>query len=168
MNLFSQILTIFTHGLTITIWLSTQAYANFKIKRNPATSLCRLYTVLENVKMYKYLGVLLTSYLSWSLHVDNISSKWRRLIGLFYHQFYHHTSELNLLKLYMSNVRPHLEYGASVWSHYLLHSAIWTSWFAGVHKVMAEWLLRAFTNNRVTISHKSKIVFASVLGVQNN
>ena len=93
-------------------------------KRNPILPMCPLHlgiTNLESVKMFKYLGVLISCDLSWSLHVDNICSKTRKIIGLLYRQFYHHANELTLLKLYVSLVRPHMEYAASVWNPHLQH-----------------------------------------------
>ena len=91
-------------------------------KRNPILPMYPLHlgiTNLESVKMFKYLGVLISCDLSWSLHVDNICSKTRKIIGLLYCQFYHHANELTLLKLYVSLVRPHMEYAASVWNPHL-------------------------------------------------
>ena len=43
---------------------------------------------IERVTSYKYLGVILTDNLSWSMHIDRISSKARRLVGLLYRKFY--------------------------------------------------------------------------------
>ena len=43
---------------------------------------------MQQVSNYKYLGVVLTDDLSWSLHIDNISCKARRLVGLLYRKFY--------------------------------------------------------------------------------
>ena len=39
---------------------------------------------MESVNSYKYLGVTLTSKLTWSDHVSNITGKVRRLIGVVY------------------------------------------------------------------------------------
>ena len=65
---------------------------------------------LEKVSLYKYLGVTITDDLSWSTHIDQISSKARRIVGLIYRQFYTWSSPSTLLQLYTSLVRPHLEY----------------------------------------------------------
>ena len=43
---------------------------------------------LECVQSYKYLGVTITSTLSWSDHIQSICNKSRRLVGLLYCQFY--------------------------------------------------------------------------------
>ena len=75
--------------------------------------------VLETVECYKYLGVMLTSDLSWSVHVAAICSKARRVLGILYRQFYSNSTCAVLLQLYLSLVRPHLEYAAAVWSPHL-------------------------------------------------
>lgn len=73
---------------------------------------------MQQVSNYKYLGVVLTDDLSWSLHIDNISCKARRLVGLLYRKFYRWVSSSALLRLYTSLIRPHLEYAAPVWDPY--------------------------------------------------
>ena len=75
---------------------------------------------LEKVSLYKYLGVTITKDLSWSTHIDQISSKAHRIIGLIYRQFYTWSSHSTLLQLYTSLVRPHLEYATQVWNPYLI------------------------------------------------
>ena len=71
---------------------------------------------IERVTSYKYLGVILTDNLSWSMHIDRISSKARRLVGLLYRKFYKWASSEALLNLYLGIVRPHLEYAVPVWN----------------------------------------------------
>ena len=56
-------------------------------KRNTAVCLKPLQLdgeVLETVECYKYLGVMLTSDLSWSVHVAAICSNARRVLGILY------------------------------------------------------------------------------------
>ncbi len=76
-------------------------------------------TALLQVSEYKYLGVVITSDLSWRPHITNICNKTRRLIGLLYRRFYRSSNSTTLLKLYLSFVRPHLEYSSAVWSPHL-------------------------------------------------
>ena len=68
---------------------------------------------LELVSSFRYLGVLITSNLSWSLHIQSICRKSRKILGLFHHFYF--SSPAVLFKLYISLVRPHLEYCSSLW-----------------------------------------------------
>jgi hypothetical protein len=75
---------------------------------------------IERVFEFKYLGVLLAHDLSWSPHIKSICSKAKRLLGLFYRQFYKVDHTL-ILKCYMTMVRPILDYCCTVWAP---HTAI--------------------------------------------
>ena len=68
---------------------------------------------LERVETFKYLGLLLSSDLSWSNHIDAVRAK--RILGLLYRQYYRHADSEAIRQLYISLVRPHLEYGCTVW-----------------------------------------------------
>ena len=46
-------------------------------------------------------------------------SKSRKIIGLLYRKFSQHAGYATLLRLYISLVRPHLEYAAAVWDPHL-------------------------------------------------
>ena len=75
---------------------------------------------MERVSSYKYLGVTITEDLSWSSHINEITKKARKHIGLLYRQFYAWSTPDALLTLYKSVVRPHLEYASQVWSPHLI------------------------------------------------
>ena len=74
---------------------------------------------LERVQSYKYLGLNLTSNLSWSDHINSISTKAKKLVGLLYRRFYRNTDSQSLLLLYLALVRPHTEYASQVWNPHL-------------------------------------------------
>ena len=74
--------------------------------------------LLQQVDHFKYLGLLLSSDLSWSSHVENICNKARKLLGLLYRQYYQLAEPNTLLQLYLSLIRPHLEYASPVWNPY--------------------------------------------------
>ena len=76
-------------------------------------------TPLITVTEYKYLGVTITSDMSWSPHITNICNKTRKLIGLLYRRFYQNSNSQTLLTLYKSFIRPHLEYSSAVWNPHL-------------------------------------------------
>ena len=75
-------------------------------------------SVLEEVETFKYLGVLIKNNLSWSDHITRVCSKARQILGLLYRQFYMDTPADTLKQLYLSLVRPHLEYAAQLWDPY--------------------------------------------------
>ena len=74
---------------------------------------------LEHVESYKYLGLLLTADLSWSSHISSICLKARKILGLLYRRFYGNVNQDVLKQLYLSLVRPHLEYGCHVGNPHL-------------------------------------------------
>ena len=62
----------------------------------------------------KYLGIIIDSTLSWKNHIDNVSSKISKSIGLLYK--IRHFVNIKLMKtLYYSLVYPHLLYAIEVW-----------------------------------------------------
>ena len=67
----------------------------------------------------KYLEVCISKNLSWSTHVNTACSKAKRILGLLYHRVYNHSTSEVMLQLYLSLVRPHMEYAAAVWSPHL-------------------------------------------------
>ena len=91
-------------------------------KKEPITPLHDLVLnngTLEKVQSYKYLGLLLTVDLSWSSHIASICLKARKILGLLYRRFYGNVNQDVLKQLYLSLVRPHLEYGCHVWKPHL-------------------------------------------------
>ena len=43
---------------------------------------------LEQVESYRYLGVFVSSRLTWSDHIEHVCAKARKLVGMLYRQFY--------------------------------------------------------------------------------
>ncbi len=74
---------------------------------------------LDRVEMLKYLGVLLSHDLTWGEHVQSTCSKARKILGLLYRRFYNNAPGTTLLQLYLSLVRPHLDYASAIRSPYL-------------------------------------------------
>ena len=76
---------------------------------------------MEVVHSYKYLGVVVSSDLSWSSHIQLDCMKAKKILGLIYRDFAKYTSDSTvILKMYKALVRPHLEYAAQVWSPYMV------------------------------------------------
>jgi len=71
---------------------------------------------LERVYSYKYLGILLTSDLSWSAHISTFCSKGRQQIGMLYHKVYRYS---DVKRLYVAFIRHNLEYASAVWDPHL-------------------------------------------------
>ena len=68
-------------------------------KKNPLVPYIPLQlfgNALERVDSYRYLGVLLTGDLSWSLQVESVCQKARRILGLLYRRFYGQASQESL------------------------------------------------------------------------
>ena len=91
------------------------------ITRKRANSLPPPQIVLDGIELkrvhsYKYLGITITSNLSWTQHIIDCCNKTRRLIGLMYRQFHQYSSPATLTKLYCSFICPHLEYASIVWN----------------------------------------------------
>ena len=74
---------------------------------------------LEEVNSFKYLGVLIKNNLSWTDHMTEICSKAKKILSLLYRHFYRSSSPETLGQLYLSLVRPHLEYAAQLWDPYI-------------------------------------------------
>ena len=86
-----------------------------RLNKTPQLQLLLNGTCIESVECYKYLGINIACDLSWTRHIQSIASKARRMVGLLYRQFYHCADTNTLKKLYVSLVRPHMEYASSVW-----------------------------------------------------
>ena len=76
-------------------------------------------TSLDLVETFKYLGVLLSNNLLRSNHISGVCSRAKQVLGLLYRQFYNNSSSATLKQLYLSLVRPHLEYASQLWDPYI-------------------------------------------------
>ena len=72
------------------------------------------YIPLEQKDYVKYLGVLLDSTLSWKPHIDYISKKVSRIVGVL-SRLRHFIPKNTLIKMYKSLLQPLLLYGISTW-----------------------------------------------------
>jgi hypothetical protein len=87
-------------------------------KRNPTIPAFPLLlndTPVERVECFKYLGLLLSSDLSWTMHTDSVCKKAKKILGLLYRRYYSYVDGDALRQMYISLVRPHLEYGCVIW-----------------------------------------------------
>jgi len=64
---------------------------------------------LNEVECSKYLGVLLSSHLSWTPNITSVHSKTKQILGVLYRRFLYNYAEGDTLKqLYLSLV-SHME-----------------------------------------------------------
>ena len=92
----------------------------FSLKPSPLIDSLPSLTIssnrLQRVSSFHYLGITLTPSLSWSLHISNVRSKSRKVLGLIFRHFYRFSSPNTILRLYSSLVCPILENCSPVWS----------------------------------------------------
>ena len=79
-----------------------------------------LGSFLERVDSFKYLGLKIKCDLTWTDHIKGICSKARRLVGLLFRQFYHYAEPSTIKILYVTLIRPNLEYASTIWDPYLI------------------------------------------------
>ena len=89
-------------------------------KKNP----CNTYTIagesIENVSQERDLGVLIRDDLDWDAHVAKVVSKANSVLGMIW-RTYECKSMKNIIQLYKTLVRPHLEYAVQAWRPYKQH-----------------------------------------------
>ena len=79
---------------------------------------------LNKVKCFKCLGVLLSTDLSWTPHITSVCSKAEQILGLLYRRFYNHAEGATLKQLYLSLIRPHLEYACPIWDPHTMKDKV--------------------------------------------
>ena len=71
---------------------------------------------ISQVRTHKHLGITFTSNLSWTGHIDLLIRKSSTMIALLLHlRSNYHFSAAGLVRVYVSFVRPVLEYGSLAW-----------------------------------------------------
>jgi len=88
---------------------------------------------LEVVKCFKYLGVWISDDLSWSLHIESVCSRARRLLGFMYRFFSPHCDSGTILMLYKSQVLPILDYACVAWDPHFKKTSYFWSLFNTLH-----------------------------------
>ena len=72
------------------------------------------HTNLDNKKFIKYLGVLIDSDLTWKPHIDALSNKVSRVVGLL-SKLRHFLPKNILITIYKTLLQPLLLYGITIW-----------------------------------------------------
>lgn len=78
--------------------------ANYKINDTP----------IDSVQSFKYLGVFFTANLKWTCHIEYISTKALKKLGLLKRRLHLATKETRF-HAYNCLIRPSLEYGSIIW-----------------------------------------------------
>ena len=68
---------------------------------------------LETTSASKYLGITISSDLSWSTHVEDVAARWNRTVGSLRRNFRECTPKVKSAT-YTAMVRPTLEYASAV------------------------------------------------------
>ncbi len=84
-------------------------------KQNPKLEYIMNNTILSETTIEKDLGIYISNNLEWGHHINTAVGKANNKLGLIKNSF-EYLDETSLILLYKSLVRPHLEYGASIWS----------------------------------------------------
>ena len=90
---------------------------------NKKTPSIHTYTIhnshIQPTPNAKYLGITINNKLSWNTHIDTVCQKGNNTLN-FLNRNFRHTSKKIKEQLYMTYVRPILEYSSSVWDPHTL------------------------------------------------
>ena len=100
----------------------------------PNLSVCIEGTPIIQVESLKYLGVTITSDLSWSTHINSTCTKARKQLGFLYQNFYQ-ANRQSIAYLYKATVLPLLDYCCCVWDP---HQSTYTAKLEKVQKFAAK------------------------------
>ena len=91
---------------------------SFRRDRTFVDSLPYIYmngNYIERVSQAKVLGVNISSDLSWNAHVDEMISKTRKRVYMIYQLNRAGINQNDLIRIYVSVIRPVVEYACPVW-----------------------------------------------------
>jgi hypothetical protein len=72
-------------------------------------------SVLNEVSHHKHVGIILSKDLSWRKHISSIENKARSVLNQM-SRFKYILDRRSLERIYISNIRPILEYGDTIWA----------------------------------------------------
>ena len=89
---------------------------NYEIKLKVIDNSTNISSGLEGRKYIKYLGVLIDNHLSWKYHVDYITVKISKIVGVI-SRLIHFVPFCTLRSIHQSlmHVLPYLTYGLTAW-----------------------------------------------------
>lgn len=111
------------------------------------------HTPLQQVTTYKYLGVHISSNLSWETHIQYVTSNANRMLGFIKRNFSAAPLSLKLL-LYKTLVRTKLEYASSIWDP---GTDVLTSAVEAIQNRSARFILTNYHRTASVTSMKSSL-----------
>uniref|UniRef100_A0A147BD87 Putative endonuclease/reverse transcript n=1 Tax=Ixodes ricinus TaxID=34613 RepID=A0A147BD87_IXORI len=114
--------------------------------------------LIETVSMYKYLGVRLTSDLSWNNHIEAIHADSSRTLG-FIRRNLRSAPPLVRKMAYDTFTKPKLEYAASIWSP---HQAYLINHLEAVQNRAARFILSTYDFSVSVSALKSQLTLSSL------
>ena len=74
--------------------------------------------IIERVSHFNFLGIMLSYNMTWDAHINHISKKISKAIGILY-QLKHIYPQRTLFTLYSTLIVPHLNYCLILWGSYI-------------------------------------------------
>ena len=123
----------------------------------------------------KYFGVLNDSHLYWRYHIDYISSKISKGVGIIA-RLRHFVPTSTLLKLYRSSIEPYISYGLTAWGQaansslnkilILQTPALWLMYFSDSR----AHIIPLFVRSGVLVRNMLYFKYSAILmhGISNN
>ena len=74
--------------------------------------------IIERVSHFNFLGIMLSYNMTWDAHINHISKKISKAIGILY-QLKHIYPQCILFTLYTTLIVPHLNYCLILWGSYI-------------------------------------------------
>lgn len=114
--------------------------------------------LIETVPSYKYLGVKLTSDLSWNNHIEAISADTSRTLGVLRRNLRPAPPTVRKLA-YDTLIRPKLEYAASIWNP---HQGYLINHLEAIQNRATRFILSTYDNSISVSSLKSQLNLSSL------
>uniref|UniRef100_A0A131Y531 Putative tick transposon n=1 Tax=Ixodes ricinus TaxID=34613 RepID=A0A131Y531_IXORI len=145
-------------------WQMSLSYSKCKLvcfTRKRSVSSCMYFLgtqPIEEVQSYKYLGVLVTSDLSWAAHIEFISLAASKTLGYIRRCLHSAPPNLRLLA-YQTFVRPRLEYAAAIWSP---HQIYLTTQLEAIQNRAARYILSVYDHTASVTALESQLNVTSL------
>ena len=96
------------------IFHSYQKRIDYQVELKMFDNQLNTFISLESKNYVKYLGLLIDSGLTWKYHIDYITTKISKLVGVIA-KLRHFVPTSTTLNIYNSLILPHITYGINVW-----------------------------------------------------